>query len=444
MKVLKFGGTSVGTAERIASVAKLVSSDNEQKIVVLSAMSGTTNSLVSIASALKEGKKEEAIGVIRDLSHKYKGVVDDLFKMVGESGEYVTRSWSYINGVLDLLLSLTEKKYDPLHEKIIVAQGELISTHLMHYFMLSEGIDNTLISALDFMRIDKAGEPDYFYIRHNLQREIKFSKAGKIIITQGFICRDNDGNITNLTRGGSDYTASLVGQAIGAEEVQIWTDIDGFHNNDPRVVKKTTAIRRLSFDEAAELAYFGAKILHPSMVQPAKASNIPLRLKNTMNPADEGTLITADAPRENVKAVAAKDGITAIKIVSSNMLLAYGFMRKIFEVFEKWKTPIDMITTSEVSVSLTIDDNSRLDRILEELRDYCTMEVDYNMTIICVVGNFVSNAEGNIAKVLGTLDGIPLRMISFGGIDHNLSILVKESDKSAALNALNDKLLNKS
>lgn len=442
MKVLKFGGTSVGTAPRIASVAGLISGGDE-KIVVLSAMSGTTNSLVSIASALKEGKKEEAAGIIRELSGKYRKVVDELFQIAGDKGEYAAKAWSYASGVMDMLMSLSESKFVPLHEKVIVAQGELMSTHLMHYFLLATGVENTLISALDFMRIDKDGDPDYFYIRHNLEREMKLSQAGNLIITQGFICRNNEGDIDNLKRGGSDYSASLIGQAVRADEIQIWTDIDGFHNNDPRVVERTTAIRHLSFDEAAELAYFGAKILHPSTVQPAKMANIPVRLKNTMNPADEGTLITEHAPLQSVKAVAAKDGITAIRIVSSNMLLAYGFLRKVFEVFEKWKTPIDMITTSEVSVSLTIDNTANLDHIIEELHDYGSMEVDHHMTIICVVGDFVANTQANIAKVMAALAGVPIRMVSFGGIDHNLSILVREQDKKTALKALNDNLLNR-
>lgn len=439
MKIMKFGGTSVGSAARIASVGKLIS-DGESKIVVLSAMSGTTNSLVKISEALKKGDKVGAREVIEALSEKYQKVIEELFPT---KNEFAAKAYSYAMGVMDMLRGLVDVSYEPIYEKVIVAQGELLSTNLMHLHLIDCGVENTLLPALDFMRIDKDGDPDYFYIRHSIEREIKLAQAGKLIITQGFICRNSSGDIDNLKRGGSDYSASLIAQAVKADEIQIWTDIDGFHNNDPRVVEKTRAIRHLSFDEAAELAYFGAKILHPATVQPAKMAGIPVRLKNTLNPADEGTLITGDAKLESVKAVAAKDGITAIKIVSTNMLLAYGFLRKVFEVFEKWRTPIDMITTSEVSVSLTIDDISNLDHIIEDLQDYGTMEIDREMTIVCVVGDFVSNREGNLAKVLGALSGIPIRMVSFGGIDHNLSILVRTADKKATLNALNDKLLNK-
>ena len=437
MKVMKFGGTSVGSASRICNVGELTR-DSEPKVVVLSAMSGTTNTLVKISDSLYKGKRDEALAVIDELDAKYAGVIAELFA----TDEYRTKASEYVAGVMALLRSMVNEPFYTLQEKIVLAQGELMSTHFMHYHLLEIGVPNTLIPALDFMRVDKDGEPDYFYIRHNLAREIELRKAEDLIITQGFICRNNNGDVDNLKRGGSDYSAALVGQAIKADEIQIWTDIDGFHNNDPRIVEHTKAIRKLSFDEAAELAYFGAKILHPSTVSPAKMANIPVRLKNTMNPNDEGTLITHDSPVQSVKAVAAKDGITAIRIVSTNMLLAYGFLRKVFEIFEKWKTPIDMIATSEVSVSLTIDDTTHLEQITEELRKYGTMEVDQDMTIICLVGDFTSNQSANIAKVMNAMAGIPIRMISYGGIDHNISLLVKSSEKIQALTLLNDNLLN--
>lgn len=437
MKVMKFGGTSVGSATRICGVGDLIK-DSEPKIVVLSAMSGTTNTLVQISDCLYKGKRDEALRVIAELENKYAGVIAELFK----SEEYSAKATEYVAGVMSLLRSMINEPFYSLQEKIVLAQGELMSTHFMHYHLWEIGVPNTLIPALDFMRVDKDGEPDYFYIRHNLAREIELRKAESLIITQGFICRNNNGDVDNLKRGGSDYSAALVGQAIKADEIQIWTDIDGFHNNDPRIVEHTKAIRKLSFDEAAELAYFGAKILHPSTVLPAKMANIPVRLKNTMNPNDEGTLITHDSPVQSVKAVAAKDGITAIRIVSSNMLLAYGFLRKVFEVFEKWKTPIDMIATSEVSVSLTIDNTTNLEQIMEELRKYGTMEVDQDMTIICLVGDFTSNKSANIASVINAMAGIPIRMISYGGIDHNISFLVKSSEKVNALTLLNNNLLN--
>ena len=437
MKVMKFGGTSVGSATRICGVGDLIK-DSEPKIVVLSAMSGTTNTLVQISDCLYKGKRDEALQVIAELENKYAGVIAELFK----SEVYSAKATEYVAGVMSLLRSMINEPFYSLQEKIVLAQGELMSTHFMHYHLLEIGVPNTLIPALDFMRVDKDGEPDYFYIRHNLAREIELRKAESLIITQGFICRNNNGDVDNLKRGGSDYSAALVGQAIKADEIQIWTDIDGFHNNDPRIVEHTKAIRKLSFDEAAELAYFGAKILHPSTVLPAKMANIPVRLKNTMNPNDEGTLITHDSPVQSVKAVAAKDGITAIRIVSSNMLLAYGFLRKVFEVFEKWKTPIDMIATSEVSVSLTIDNTTNLEQIMEELRKYGTMEVDQDMTIICLVGDFTSNKSANIASVINAMAGIPIRMISYGGIDHNISFLVKSSEKVNALTLLNNNLLN--
>ena len=435
MNVLKFGGTSVGSAQRIQEVAKLIS-DNQPKIVVLSAMSGTTNTLVDITNYLYRNDRQEALTTIQNLELDYLMTISDLYS----TEEFKHRGQEFVQTIFTYLRSFINKDFYPLQEKAVVAQGEIISTTLMHYYLQEQGIPSTLLSALDFMRIDKDCEPDYFYIEQNLKRLLSNPATERIIITQGFICRNAYGEIDNLKRGGSDYSAALVGAAIKAEEIQIWTDIDGFHNNDPRIVEGTKAIRHLSFDEAAELAYFGAKILHPSSVQPAKKENIPVRLKNTLCPDDEGTLITEDSPAKNVKAVAAKSGITAIKIKSTNMLLAYGFLRKVFEVFEAWKTPIDMIATSEVAVSLTIDCTEHLEEILKDLEKYGTIEVDRNMAIVCIVGDFSAGKSGLGAQVLKALEEVPLRMISYGGSAHNISVLVKEEDKKKAMTDLSHKL----
>lgn len=437
MKVLKFGGTSVGSAERIRSVARLIN-DNQPKIVVLSAMSGTTNTLVEIANCLYRNEKQEAQNIIHNLEMNYYIVVTELF----ETESYIRRGKEFIQTIFTYLRSFINKDFYPLQEKAILAQGEIMSTTLMHFYLEESGTPTTLLSALDYMRIDKDCEPDYFYIQQNLKRELAQPSTRQLIITQGFICRNAYGEIDNLKRGGSDYSAALVGAAVKAEEIQIWTDIDGFHNNDPRVVENTKAIRHLSFDEAAELAYFGAKILHPSSIQPAKRENIPVRLKNTLCPEDEGTLITKDSPVQNIKAVAAKDGITAIKVKSTNMLLAYGFLRKVFEVFEAWKTPIDMIATSEVAVSLTIDCTDHLNDIICDLEQYGMIEVDRDMAIICIVGDFAAGRTGLGAMVMDALAEVPLRMISYGGSEHNISVLVKNEDKKKAMVDLSQKLLN--
>ena len=437
MKVLKFGGTSVGSAERIREVAQLIT-DGEPKIVVLSAMSGTTNTLVQIADCLYRNEKLEALDIIQNLEVNYYITVTELF----ETDAYVHKGKEFVQTIFTYLRSFINKDFYPLQEKAVLAQGEILSTTLMHYYLEECGKANTLLSALDYMRIDKDCEPDYFYIEQNLRRELAKPEIQPLVITQGFICRNAYGEIDNLKRGGSDYSAALIGAALHVEEIQIWTDIDGMHNNDPRVVAGTKAIRCLSFDEAAELAYFGAKILHPSSVQPAKKANIPVRLKNTLCPQDEGTLITKDSPAQNIKAVAAKDGITAIKIKSTNMLLAYGFLRKVFEVFEAWKTPIDMIATSEVAVSLTIDSTEYLDNILHDLQKYGTVEIDRDMAIVCIVGDFSANKEGLGALILEALAEVPIRMISYGGSEHNISLLVREADKKKAMTDLSRKLLD--
>lgn len=435
MKVLKFGGTSVGSPERIQNLAKLVQSD-EPRIIVLSAMAGTTNSLVEIADLLYKREMDKAVEKIKDLEDQYRKRIDELYttdtyKLKGN--ELITSHFNYIR-------NFVYRSFTALQEKAILAQGELISTALFHYFLSEINVDSILLPALNFMRIDKDGEPDYFYIQENLERELSQYTEKKLFITQGFICRNTYGEVDNLKRGGSDYTASLIGSALKSEEVQIWTDIDGFHNNDPRYVENTKALQQLSFDEAAELAYFGAKIMHPSSIMPCKLKNIPVRLKNTLSPSDEGTLISTDIVGKGIKAVAAKDGITAVKIKSGRMLLAYGFLRKIFEVFEIYKTPIDMITTSEVAVSLTIDDHTHLAEIESELIKFGVVEIDHNQSIICIVGDFISESAGSAKKVLEALENIPLRMISYGGSKHNISVLVHQKDKIAALQALSNHL----
>jgi aspartate kinase len=435
MKVLKFGGTSVGSAERIKEVANIIN-NAEPKLVVLSAMSGTTNSLVEIVNQLYDSKRDIAELKINQLKEKYIAVVNELFK----SEEFKKKGIELINQHFDDMSSFLNVTFTINGEKSILAQGELLSTAIMHYHLMENGIDSILLPALNFMRIDKSYEPDDFYIKQNLQRELEQHKDTKLFITQGYICRNAYGEVDNLKRGGGDYSASLIGAAMNAEEIQIWTDISGFHNNDPRFVKNTYPIKELSFDEAAELAYFGAKILHPSSVLPAKDAKIPVRLKNTMKPEDEGTIITENKVLGEIKAVAAKDGITAIKIKSGRMLLAYGFLRQVFEVFEKYKTPIDLITTSEIAVSVTIDNDSALKEIVEELKKYANVEVEADQTIICVVGNFLADEKGIILKVIDALKEVPIRMVSYGGSMHNISLLVKTSEKVKALGLLNEHL----
>ena len=435
MKVLKFGGTSVGSAQRIKNVASIIC-DQEQKIVVLSAMAGTTNSLVEISECFHKKDPGKANAILSALEQAYVNHIEELY----QSDTYKERAMQYMLERSQHVWSFSNMPFSMFDEKEILAKGELISTFLMTCYLEEQGVKVVLLPALNFMRITMDNEPDMEYIAKHLNTLLEQNKEAEIYITQGFICRNAYGEIDNLKRGGSDYSAALVGAAIKAEEIQIWTDIDGFHNNDPRIVEGTKAIRHLSFDEAAELAYFGAKILHPSSVQPAKKENIPVRLKNTLCPDDEGTLITEDSPAKNVKAVAAKSGITAIKIKSTNMLLAYGFLRKVFEVFEAWKTPIDMIATSEVAVSLTIDCTEHLEEILKDLEKYGTIEVDRNMAIVCIVGDFSAGKSGLGAQVLKALEEVPLRMISYGGSAHNISVLVKEEDKKKAMTDLSHKL----
>ncbi|HLV14366.1 MAG TPA: aspartate kinase [Xanthomarina sp.] len=435
MIVLKFGGTSIGSVDKIRDVAKLVS-NVEPKIVVLSAMSGTTNELVKITNCLYKRKVKEAHSLIDNLEEKYLNLVNELFL----SASYREKGRKLILFHFNDIKNYAQDLFTSFGEKSIVAQGELISTALFHCYLSENNIKSVLIPALNFMRTDKDGEPDFFYIKENLHREINIYADDTLFITQGFIARNNFGEIDNLNRGGSDYTASLIGVAIQAKEIQIWTDIDGMHNNDPRIIDNTKSLTDISFEEAAELAYFGAKILHPATINPAKVANIPVRLKYTMQPDSYGTLITSKTNDLGIKAIAAKDGITAIKIKSDRMLLAHGFMRKVFEIFEIYKTSIDMITTSEVAVSITIDNNNYLTDIVDELRKYGKVEIEKDHTIICVVGDFIAESKGYAAIIFKALENIPVRMISYGGSRHNVSILVEDQHKKEALTALNSTL----
>lgn len=435
MKVFKFGGTSVGTPERFRALVPLIN-DGEQKIVVLSAMAGTTNTLVEISDLFAAGNREEAGRKTELLRLKYHTVAGELYASL----TWAEKAHDLIDEHFNYIISLFTREFSRHNEKRILARGELLSTALLHFLLSEAAIPSLLIPALSFMRIDKDGDPDYFYIRENLKRELAVLKDEKIIITQGFICRNAYGETDNLRRGGSDYSATIIGAATGAEEIQIWTDISGLHNNDPRYVENTRVIRTLSYGEAAELAFFGAKILHPSSVNPARMKNIPVRLKNTMEPSDEGTLITSGSPYEDYKAVAAKDGITAIRIHSDRMLLAYGFMRRIFEAFEAFKTPIDMITTSEVSVSLTIEDSTHLDEIIRTLSSIGTVEVERDQTIICIVGDFRPDRVGSAPEIFEALNHIPVKMISYGGSENSVSILINTADKTEALRSLSARL----
>jgi aspartate kinase len=437
MKIMKFGGTSVGNPDRMRSIIPLINGE-EKVVVVLSALSGTTNNLVEISELLYAGKTEEAIQKNEALRSKYYQVVEDLYS----TDTYKKEGHELINSHFDYICDISANTLTKQQEKAILAQGELISTGLFHKLLSERNIRSVLLSALNFMRIDKDGEPDVFYIEENFKRELGAYPDEKIIITQGFICRNAFGEIDNLKRGGSDFTASLIGASVNASEIQIWTDINGFHNNDPRCVEKTGVIREISFDEAAELAYFGAKILHPSSVNPAREKNIPVRLKNTMDPEDEGTLITAGTKLQDYKAVAAKDGISVLRIKSDRMLMAYGFIRKVFEIFEAYKTPVDMVTTSEVSVSITVDNSQFIHQIAHDLKELGSVEVEQDQTIICIVGDFRTERTGSAPEIFEALNTIPLKMISYGGSPHSISLLIDSRDKINALKLLNKYLFN--
>lgn len=433
---MKFGGTSVGSPDRMKNVASLITESGDPTFVVLSAMSGTTNSLIEISNYLYKKNPDGANEVINTLEKKYMQHVEELYS----TDEYKEKTREFLREEFKYMRSFTKDIFTSFEEKSIVAQGEIMSTNMVLNYLQEQGIKATLLSAFDFMRTDKNAEPDAQYIREKLTAIMTENEGYQIYITQGFICLNAYGEIDNLQRGGSDFTASLIGVALGAEEIQIWTDIDGMHNNDPRIVDETEAIRQLNFEEAAELAYFGAKILHPTCVQPAKYAGIPVRLKNTMDPAADGTIIDNVLRKGKIKAVAAKDNITAIKIKSSRMLLATGFLRKVFEIFETYQTPIDMVATSEVGVSMSIDNVKHLNDIVDELKKYGTVTVDSDMCIVCVVGDLDWSNLGFETLVLDAMKDIPVRMISYGGSNYNISFLIKESDKKRALQNLSDRL----
>jgi aspartate kinase len=437
MLIMKFGGTSVGSPERMQKLVSLIH-DDRPKIVVLSAMSGTTNSLVDIASALYKDDSVDANQKIDVLESFYKQVVDELYFKT----EFKQKGIELIQSHFSYIRSFTLDMFTIYEEKAILAQGELISTALFQLYLEEQSIPSVLLHALDFMRLNTDEEPDYALIQKLLNEKLKSIPSKKIIITQGYICRNSFGEIDNLKRGGSDFTATIIGAMLHSPEIQIWTDIDGMHNNDPRVVEKTFPITELSYDEAAELAYFGARILHPTCVLPAQKMHVPIRLLNTMKPDTIGTIIHGIQSSRPVTAIAAKDGITVINIRSGRMLQAYGFLRNIFEVFESYRTPIDMITTSEVAVSLTIDNDSALSEIIAELQNLGTVEFEQLQTIVCVVGDFSRDKQDEAFRVLDALKDIPLRMISYGGSEHNISVLIQSNQKAAAMQALNNALFN--
>ena len=437
MKVLKFGGTSVGSAERIRKVAGIVTGKGKN-IVVLSAMAGTTNTLVEISDYLYKKNVNGAHDIVNALELKYLETIGSLY----DKESTKTAATAAIKERFDYLRSLAKANFTVLEEREILAQGEMMSTAMMHLYLQEQGVKSVLLPALEYMRTDSNGEPDTAFLKARLSEMLDEHRDAEIYITQGYICKNAYGETDNLQRGGSDYSASLIGAAVGAEEIEIWTDIDGMHNNDPRYVENTRPVERLNFEEAAELAYFGAKILHPTCVQPAKLNNIPVRLLSTLDPSAKGTLIdnmAADHPR---KAVAAKDGITAIRVKSSRMLLAYGFMSKVFEIFEAHKTPIDMVTVSEVGVSVTVDNERNLESIIAELRKFGTVTIDHDMVIICVVGDLEWQNRGFEAKALAALKDIPVRMISYGGSNCNISFLIRKEDKVVALAKLSEELFN--
>jgi len=435
MKILKFGGTSVGSPQRMREVARIIQ-NNERKIVVLSAVSGTTNALVNLSKHLHDKNHDTFYTELKKLKESYFSFIEELLT----AAEQHKQGLEIVEAHFEQIAAFAKDIFTVHEERAILAQGELMSTALFYLYCKQENLNAALIPALEFMRINHEGEPDDYYIKVNLERILESNKHVDYLITQGFICRNVYGEIDNLKRGGSDYSASIIGAAIQADEIQIWTDIDGMHNNDPRIISNTRPITQLSFDEAAELAYFGAKILHPSSIRPAKDKNIPVLLKNTMQPEAEGTKISLVSITRSIKAVAAKDNITAIKIKSGRMLMAYGFLRSIFEVFEWYKTSIDMVTTSEVAVSLTIDDHSHLAEIVADLSKFGIVEVDTDQTIVCVVGDFLAEKSGMGAQIFTALKDIPLRMVSYGGSKNNVSFLIHSSFKNQALQALNDHL----
>ena len=437
---MKFGGTSVGSPQRMKEVARIFEpAKGDQSFVVLSAMSGTTNSLVEISDYLYKKNPEGASTIINQLEQKYLAHVEELYA----TQEYREKTIQFLQEEFRYLRSFQKGSFTSKEERIVLAQGEIISTNMVTNYLLEQGKKAILLSALDMIRTNENGEPDLQFIREAAMEQLEKNTNYDIYITQGFICRNSNGDIDNLQRGGSDYTACLIGAALQTDEIQIWTDIDGMHNNDPRVVEHTEPVRQLYFEEAAELAYFGAKILHPTCILPAKYAGVPVRLLNTMDPTAPGTIINNEIQKGTIKAVAAKDNITCIQIQSSRMLLAYGFLRKVFEIFEQNKTSIDMICTSEVGVSVTIDNRAHLTDIVNELKMYGTVQVDEDMCIVCVVGDLVSGNVGFETRACMAIKKIPVRMISYGGSNFNISFLVKAEDKKRTLQALSETLFNK-
>ncbi|WP_029905023.1 aspartate kinase [Prevotella sp. 10(H)] len=437
MKVLKFGSASIATADRMKNVAGIVALGGNN-IIVLSSMRGTAEALTEVSDYLYKKNQEGAIEVINRLEKEYRQFVAALFA----DGDYKTKANAVVTEKFDYIRTFTKDLFTLFEERVVMAQSELLSSELFHLYLSEQKINAVLIPALEYMRTDKNSAPDPVYIKENLTTLLDRAKDADLYITQGYICRNAYGEIDDLRKGGSDYTASLVGVAVGAEEIQIWADVDVMQNNDPCYVKGTTAIKQLNFDEAAELAYFGTKILHPSSILPAKLSDIPVRLKNTNYPEASGTLISNETEACAIKAVAAKDNITAIKIKSGKMLLAHGFLRRVFEVFENYQTSIDMLATSEIGVSLTIDDDKNIQLILDDLKKYGTVSVDNNMVIISVIGNLESEKDAFASEILNAVAGIPIHMISFGGSKYNFSFLIAGKDKEKALQTLNDKLFN--
>lgn len=436
MRVLKFGGTSVESAAKLKRIAELIP-ENESVIIVLSAMAGTTNALIKIAETAKSGDKKKAKILIKELKAKYLKVVSELYSSI----RYKRRSEKYVLLVFENIIE--RNNLIEINENEIIASGEILSTGLFYYLLMEMGKAGVLLSAMEFMRINSDREPDYYYILKNLKRNLKLNSNEKFIyVTQGFICRNYFGQVDNLGRGGSDYTAAIIGKVLNCEEVQIWTDIDGLHNNDPRYVDNTRPIRNISFNEAAELAYFGAKILHPATIYPCVTSNIPVILKNTLNPSDIGTRISKEYIPSGIKAIAAKDDITVIKIKSLRMLMAYGFLNKVFEIFSKFKTPIDIVTTSEVSVSLTIDNDNMLNEIINELEAFSVVDTEKEQCIICIIGDFSKNIQFSLVKIFNALEGVSIKMISFGYSGLNISIIINKNDKERALNVLHNVLDN--
>ncbi len=433
MKVMKFGGTSVGTPQRMNQVLELITAGDEAKIVVLSALSGTTNALVNISNAISEGYRDEAKNKIEELEKHYRKFVNELVqqeKFRKKANNIVSEHFEFLNVILKI-------SFSEALNKDILAQGELLSTKLFSVFLEEKNVDHTLLPALEFMSIDENGEPQIGSIKVKLSQQLQHHPNQKLFITQGYICKNAKGEVDNLKRGGSDYTASLIAAAVNASVCEIWTDISGMHNNDPRVVNVTVPVETLSFDEAAELAYFGAKILHPACIWPAQTFKIPVKLLNTMQPDAAGTTIQESVSEIGAKAVAAKDGIIAIKIKSSRMLLAYGFLRKIFEVFEKYKTSIDMITTSEVAVSVTIDNSTNLQQIIKELEPLGSVETDTDQTIVSIVGNEIAESSEVLKKIFIAISEISVRMVSYGGSRHNISLLIPSEYKQQTLQLIN-------